>query len=1519
MHNRRVILERFSPPVREWFASTFAEPTAPQRDGWPAIISGRDTLICAPTGSGKTLTAFLWSVDALVRRAQEGTLSDETHVIYVSPLKALGNDIEKNLDGPLRRIRELAAGLGAPVPEIRVAVRSGDTPAAQRDLMVRKPPHILITTPESLYILLTAERSRRCLSTARVVIVDEIHAVAASKRGAHLALSLERLDALAHRRLQRIGLSATQRPIEEVARLLIGAGRDLSDGSPDCAIVDSGHRRDWDLSVWVPGQPLGPIASHELRAEVLDHIAELVTQHRTTLVFVNTRRLVERISHQLTERLGQGRVAAHHGSLSRALRLTAERGLKSGEIPVVVATASLELGIDIGQVDLVCHLGAPRAIATMLQRVGRSGHAVMGTPKGVLLPLTRDELLQCAACVEAARAGELDELTLPDKPLDVLAQHLVAECAARQVGEEELWALVRRAYEYRNLDRSEFEDVLAMLSDGVATSRGRRSAWLHFDRVNHVLRGRRGARLAAITCGGAIPDNADYDVIEDPTETFVGKVNEDFAIESMEGNVFLLGNTSWRIRRVEPGRVRVTDAHGQPPTVPFWLGEAPARTSALSEAVSRLRQRVADSSRDGGSAGERRRQEMLAALESECGLSPEGAEQLLDYVRETLAVLGTVPTRKRIIAERFFDEAGGMQLVLHAPFGGAINRAWGLGLRKRFCVSFDFELQAAATDDGVVLSLGQQHSFPLESTFSFLRSGNALSSLEQAVLRAPVFGTRFRWNASCALALLRQEKGRRVPTPLQRMRAEDLMAAIFPAQLACQDNAPGGPLVPPDHPIVTQTLRDCLHEWMDADGLLEVLRAVEAGEIETVAVETPQPSQMSHEILNANPYAFLDDAPLEERRARAVALRRLDPELDAGLGALSPEAIAEVREQASADIRDPDELHDHLLSVVLHPLAETVGVGTGETASSPPSLREMADELMASGRAAIVSWKVDGEATPQQALVAAERLALVRTLLPEAAVAPNITPPQGRGSDAPVDEEEALRSVVQGWLEQAGPTTAEELAGRLGLPGRAVERSLALLEGLGVAMRGRFTPGAQSEEWCDRRLLARIHRLTLRQLRREIEAVSAADFMRFLLRWQHVQPGSQLHGRDGVLAVIHQLQGLELPAPAWESDVFRARVARYNPDDLDYLCISGLVTWGRLTADEDAPVPTPLPGLLAPLPALLTPPGAFATGDLRQGNGHPGAGPRQRPAVRLKPTRSTPITFLLREQLALLAPPRTVAAALDGLSTAARQVVRHLEERGASFAGDIERATRRLPSEVEDALWELVSAGLVTGDGVAGLRRLVGEGSAIVRAPRLATHHRNRPLLQRPPRPPAAGRWALWRVDAEAVSEQERHEAVAQQLLRRYGVVFRELLARERHLPPWRVLLAIYRRWEARQDIRGGRFVSGFVGEQFALPQAVEALRGVRRAPQDGEKLVLVSAADPLNLVGIVLPGERVPIHSGGHIAYEKGTVLHAGPLGEIRARQSSRQSSLSELVPGEQSLPQGNELRENTQTVATY
>ncbi len=1443
---------QFHPLIQRWFNDRFERPTPSQEKGWESIAAGRSTLIAAPTGSGKTLAAFLWSIDRLIQRSLRGELDDTTSVVYVSPLKALGNDIAKNLQTPLTEIYRLADSEGILLPGIRVAVRSGDTPANERQSMVRTPPHILITTPESLYILLTAERSRRFLKSAETVIVDEIHAVAQDKRGAHLALSLERLEALAERPLQRIGLSATQKPIEEVARLLVGSEHVLPDGKPDCQIVDVGHKRELDLRVELPDQELGAIATHEMWAEVYEKIISQVKAHRTTLVFVNTRRFVERVAYQLSERLGEDKVGAHHGSLSRKTRLQVEEKLKSGELPVVVATASLELGIDIGHVDLVCHIGAPRTINVLLQRVGRSGHWLGAIPKGIFYPLTRDDLVQSVAGIRAVKEGELDRLTIPEKPFDILAQQMVATVASLAAGgknqqhdelgsgmmEETLWELARRAYPYRNLTKVEFEQLLEMLSEGLSTRRGRRGAYIHRDRINGVVRARRGARLTAITNGGAIPDTADYDVIQFPDETLVGKVNEDFAIESLAGDIFLLGNRSWRIRRVGSGKVWVEDAQGLPPSIPFWLGEAPARTRELSAAVSELRRELDERLADPGEA-----QRWLTAA---TGITAIVAEQIVNYIRETRAVLGCVPTQTQIVAERFFDEAGGMQLVIHSPWGNGINRAWGLALRKRFCVNFDRELQAAATDDGIVISLVEQHSFPTADVFSMLRPAIVERELTQAVLASPFFTNRWRWNATRALAVARHSGGKKVPVALQRMRAEDLLGAVFPEQVMCQDNQVG-PVEIPDHPLVNETLRDCLYEAMDLAGLQEIIEKIGREEIHTVAIDTPAPSAMAHEILNANPYAFLDDAPLEERRARAVSLRRVDPRMDGELGRLDAAAIKEVCDQAWPDVRDADELHDFMLSVGLLPVGEQ------------EEWTDWARQLIDSGRATRLSWATDLNGETQEAYVAAERLALVRLVLPTAVAHPELHLPEELMA-FPAAEEEAVRRIIHGWIEAVGPTTASQLSRRLGISVSKIETALLALESDGVVLRGEFT-GARGDEveWCDRVLLSRIHRLTLGRMRKEIEPVSATDFMKFLLAWQHVALRTQLHGRDGVLEVIRQLQGLELPAPAWEQHVLSARIKDYEPAHLEELCLAGVITWGRLRLNDDPQ----------------------QTQDANRPT-------QQRRRRLLVPTRTAPIAFLLRDELEFFL-DGAVPAWQDALrlSPAAREVGQLLAQRGASFLADIARGTGLLKVKAEEALWQLVAHGFATGDGIAGLRILLTpDNKRKGRRGRLRIISGGRTVERMMP----VGRWSLWREHPNVVPvETERViEHRAWQLLRRYGVMFRDLLARESYAPSWRSLLAVYRRLEARGEIRGGRFVNGFVGEQFALPAAVERLRAERRAKESDEPVV-ISSADPLNLVGILTPGGRISPYSNQVIAYENGTHVDVGPLGAVLSRRQSR------------------------------
>ena len=1584
------------PAVRAWFESTFTAPTPCQAKAWPEVRGGGHALIAAPTGSGKTLAAFLAVIDELAEEARRGVLDDAVRVVYVSPLKALSYDIERNLEAPLRGIAEWAERLGEPPVAIRAMVRTGDTPPAARQAMTRQPPHILVTTPESLHILLTSESGRKALRRARTVIVDEIHAVAGNKRGSHLALTLERLEALctaasaangsngegeeaaaagagqavnavqpslfgalangsdeageagddgrvseeAHaaisgggtcgrpgrpladrcsrtgagdrfpsaqgaRGLRRIGLSATQRPMALVAHFLVG------NREAPCAVIDEGFHRHRDLAIELPSSPLEPVMPTEVWDEVYDRIAALAREHRTTLVFANTRRLAERAARALAERLGEKEVASHHGSLSRERRFQAEQRLKSGTLTLLVATASLELGIDIGDVDLVCQLGTTRNIATFLQRVGRSGHGIEATPKGRLFPLSRDDLVECAALFDAVRRGELDTLSLVEQPLDVLAQQIVAEVASREWETAELLALVRNAWPYRGLDSQAFESVVDMLANGFTTRRGRRSAFVHWDRVNGRLRARRGARMTALTNAGTIAENADYAVVLEPSGTVIGTLNEDFAIETLPGDIFQLGLHSWRILRVESDRIRVEDAQGQPPTIPFWIGEAPSRTDALSEAVSRLRESIGRLVAGGPDlAGGIER--AVAWTTGEAGIPAEAARQLVDYLAAGQAALGVMPAAANLVLERFFDESGGMQLVIHSPLGGRINRAFGLALRKRFCRRFNFELQAAATEDNIVLSLGETHSFPLDEVTGYLSSATARDVLVQALLDAPLFNVRWRWNANVSLAVPRRMGGRKVPPPIQRMQAEDLVAVVFPDQIACAENLTGQREIP-DHPLVRQTIHDALHEAMDADGLIALLERIEGGEVEVHARDLPEPSPFAHEILNAKPYAFLDDAPLEERRTRAVSARRwLDPASAADLGRLDPEAIERVRAEAWPDTDSADTLHDALVMLgflteremhqALHIPGPLEGREQGLAANRPAPNHRSGDvrppaagpENEASGPVPVQSpgganplaagTRVTPEAEspypdfesaaarteplatlirgrragrlvgpgsrPAPLWVAAERVLDVRAARPDGALGLDPAP----GTVPPSSPEDALRELVRDRLGGLGPVTSTALAAGIGVDNGSVRTALAALESEGFVLRGDFTgangtprasgpaavPGPDPDsgpepEWCERRLLARIHRYTLARLRREIDPVEPADYMRFLFAWHGLD--ERREGAAGLVAVLEQLEGFEAPVAAWEDSILAARLRGYDPNWLDTLCLTGRLVWLRRT---------------------------------RSSSPHAGT------------TTATRVAFIDRRHLAAWRPAGTNEdpEALGAMSSRARRIREILRAGGAQFFDDLKVQSGLLATQVEDGLAELVAGGHVTADGYAGLRALVRR------------HRRNGPSRRMDPFG-EAGRWCLVdsRLPPNHAAPADPIDRIVDVLLRRYGVLFRKVLEREAGLPPWRELVRVLRRREDRGEVRGGRFVNRFSGEQFALPEAVGELRRIRRAASTGRVLAL-SAADPLNLTGIVTPGDRVSSTAAREVAYRDGEPDGDAPPAAPRRRATSRRGA---------------------------
>ena len=1377
-------LTAFHPAVAGWFKNRFpGGPTEAQSRAWAVTSQHRNALIAAPTGSGKTLAAFLSAINDLVVEGLTKGLSDEVHVLYVSPLKALSNDIQKNLQEPLAGIRDQLLEQGLDDVPIRDAVRTGDTSAFERNRMRRTPPHILVTTPESLFILLTSESGRAMLKSVKSVIVDELHSVAGSKRGSHLMLSLERLDALCGRAPVRVGLSATVKPLEDMARFLIGNREDAIE------IVDTGHVRERDLALELPRSPLEAVMANEVWDELYDRLAELIQSHRTTLIFVNNRRLAERATRFLAERIGAEHVATHHGSLSKEHRLDAETRLKEGRLKALIATSSLELGIDIGDIDLVCQMGSPRMISALLQRVGRAGHAIGAIPKGRLFPLSLDDLVECTALLDSVRRGELDKIRVPKKPLDVLAQQVVAEVACQEWGVDELLAALRRAQPYKELTAEEFEQVLRMLADGYSTRRGRRSAYLHYDTVNRRLRPRRGAKLTAVTNGGVIPDQFDYDVVLNPEGYRIGSIGEDFAFESLPGDIFQLGNTSYKVQKVEVNKVFVEDARGAPPTLPFWVGDAPARSDELSASVSRLRE-LATEKLEGGDL-----ETCDRWLREELALSEVAASQLAQYLAAGLGALGKLPTLDTVVFERFFDEVGDTHLVIHSTYGSRVNKAWGLALRKRFCRQFNFELQASALEDSIVLSLGPTHSFPLEDVKQFLNSDNACNVLIQALLDAPMFATRWRWDATIALALRRMQNGKRLPAPFQRADSEDLLTVVFPDQVACAENLTG-PRIVPDHPIVRQTIEDCLHETMDVDGFISLIKRIEDGTVEVVYRDLTGPSPLSHAVITARPYAFLDDGDAEGRRTRAInAQRHLEPQEAADLGRLDPDAIERVKKEAWPEIGTHDELHDAL---VVYGFLTAPEVEPWKTQLA--RLREERRVVFHEGL-----W------------VAVERSAEFER--------------------ARSGETEALAEIVRSRLELVGPVTEAKLSVGLDVPASQVHAALLFLESEGSVMRGRFS-GGREEEWCDRRLLLRIHRQTRDRKRSEIQALPPAQFMRFLFRWQRVA----MEGRDdrregeaGLLAVLRELEGFAIPAGAWERDILPLRVKNYVPSDLDKLCAAGRIAWYRpfeVSGSEIAP----------------------ATG----------------------PVRSTPIMLVGREALAHWQRNAEASEAVEGLSARGVKILESLQRHGASFFDDLVHDTGLLRSDVETGLGELVSRGRVTSDSFAGIRALI---TSKKRRERLRQYRR--PFLSLED----AGRWNLPRrarvvPEADALGAPEV-DHIARVLLRRYGVVFRKLLERESELPPWRELLYVYRRMEARGEILGGRFVSGFAGEQFALPEAADLLKGVSR--DESVDQVSVSATDPLNLAGIVTGGELLPAIARNRVLFDRGIPVAVQAGGEVR------------------------------------
>jgi ATP-dependent helicase Lhr and Lhr-like helicase len=1478
------VLDGFHPAVRAWFVERFGKPSPAQALGWPAIAGcdktpGHDVLLCAPTGSGKTLAAFMWAIDRLFREAERGQLGDRISVLYVSPLKALANDIRVNLEEPLTGIRaaaqRLAAGgngRGKPAQdktkrllEVRAGLRTGDTTAGERSAMLRRPPHILVTTPESLFILLTSPRFRQSLGAVRHIIVDELHALAPNKRGAHLMVTLERLERMVRAsgapRPARIGLSATLNPIGRLAEFLAGAEVD-SNGArhprPVKIVRADDRARKMDLRVIAPGPELGALATHQHWEAMYDAVAEMVRQHRTTLVFTLSRRWAERIALNLQKRLGNDAVMAHHGSLARAERLQAEQRLKRGELRALVATSSLELGIDVGAVDLVCQIDSPKSISAAIQRIGRSGHQLDATPKGRLFALTLDDLIECGAAVRAIRQGRLDEVEIPGGCLDVAAQQIVAIAAEEdEIGEADVMRLVRGAYNFAGLDRKTLTNLLEQLSAELPARIQGAAPKIFYDPIGARVRARRAARLAAITSGGTIPESGNLDVVIASEGRRIGDVEEDFAQESSRGDIFTLGSTPWRVLGISRNRFLVEPAPGMAPSLPFWQTEAAGRSPALSSETSALRveifRRIEQA--DGLAAAE-----FLAA---ECAMDESAARQAVDYIRRGQGALGAIPDDHTLVVERFFDGLGGTQIVIHAPFGMRVNRGLGLAIRKRLCQSFDFEIQASAIDDAVLLALNARHSFPLESLMAMLSPRTVRRVLEQALLAAPMFEVRLRHVATRALLVMRSARGRKVPAWIQRLRAQEISAAIFPQRDACLENRPAEVELP-GHFIAAETMHECLTESADIERIERLLSAIERGAMRVVTVDAIAPSVFAHRILLAWDYSFLDDGERANRRSRTVSMNRAMAEdvfrtedLSAMLASEAVQSVeAEVSGRAlSRRARDRDEL---CALIRAHGALE---------------ITDAAERIAGDADAMVSALEREGRvvrarlvAGARELLIVAQDAALFRAAYPDVTVersagAPEL-PIEAR-TEVP-EPGEAQREIVRRAMATSGPLEVSEIAERLRMTAAAVKNHLLALEAGGVVFRGHFTPrmgrvgapqapamASPPEQWCDRYNLEKIHRLTLSGLRAQIEPCADHEYAAFRLRWNHVGGAGIEADQAGVAAVLEQLSGVALAPELWERDVLPVRIPGYRPEWLDLLCLGGAVVWAAVPGDEPA-------------------------GEI--------------------PSR---ITFLRRRRAGGGRLDGTAASAIAGefSDEDERKVFLALAAGGAQYLDELAERAGLAERTALAALWRLAAAGRVSNDSFAPLRLLWSAPEAATRAisPGAAANRRTRQdaAIRARLRSSVSGRWsalggsaaasaatdppsagAISGENSAALRERDLARDRAEALLRRHGIVSREMLALQGEHLAWHDISFALRRMEYAGTIRRGYFVRGLSGEQYALPEALEMLAVVRGLNPAREGPVAISAADPANPYGAMLPGCGIAREPGNVLVLRAGRVV---------------------------------------------
>ncbi|HVM27768.1 MAG TPA: ATP-dependent helicase [Mycobacteriales bacterium] len=1481
-------LARFSPATRAWFEGAFAAPTAAQEGAWEAISSGQSTLVVAPTGSGKTLSAFLWSLDRLAATPPPEDPKTRCRVLYVSPLKALAVDVERNLRAPLAGIRQAAQRLELPVPDLRVGTRSGDTPAEERRAFARTPPDVFITTPESLFLVLTSA-ARESLRGVETVIVDEVHAVSGTKRGAHLALTLERLDALLERPAQRVGLSATVRPIDEVARFL-GGSRQVTVVQPPSAKVI-------EVEVVVPvedmsqlGEPSGPVsggsaAGAEPRASIWpaleERIVDLVEQHRSTIVFCNSRRTAERLTSRLNEiaseraagpsepepvvlvadrpegssgvkpggasfvrgpaqHPGQGGTGrptdgvvelarAHHGSVSREQRTQIEEALKSGRLPCVVATSSLELGIDMGAVDLVVQVESPPSVASGLQRIGRAGHQVGAVSRGVVLPKYRGDLVQCAVVAERMVGGGIEATTYPRNPLDVLAQQVVAMCAMETWTVDDLAALVRRSAPFSTLPQSALEATLDMLSgrypsDDFAELRPR----ITWDRVTGVLAGRPGAQRLAVTSGGTIPDRGLFGVFLVGTATSaasggagsrVGELDEEMVYESRVGDVFLLGSSAWRIEDITHDRVLVTPAPGQPGRMPYWHGDAPGRPIELGRALGAFLREVSALSDD--DARQRLR---------DGGLDELAATNLLAYLAEQREATGTLPDDRTILVERFRDELGDWRMAIHSPFGAQVNQPWALALSARLRETFGVDVQSMHSDDGIVLRMPDTD---LEGDAAPSGAGAVFdpADVEPAVQAevggSALFASRFRECAARALLLPRRNPTRRTPLWQQRQRSAQLL------QVASQYGS---------FPVVLETMREVLQDVFDVPGLVQLMKDVEARRVRVVEVETQQPSPFARSLLFGYIGAFMyeGDAPLAERRAQALSL---DSALLAELlgqaelrELLSPEALAEVelevqRLTEGRRVKDAEGVAD-----LLRVLGDLTTAEAVERGAEPVWLHELEDTRRA------IRVRIAG----QERWAAVEDAGRLQDAL-------GVALPVGVAEAFTEPVRDPLGDLVSRYARTHGPFVPADVAARFGLGVAVVDAALARMSASGRVVHGEFRPGGTGLEWCDAEVLRTLRRRSLAKLRKEVEPVAPDALARFLPAWQGLgRQGGR--GLDGLLRAVEQLQGAPVPASALESLVLPSRVADYTPALLDELTASGEVLWA-------------------------------GSGSLPGNDGW--------------------VSLQLADSADLLLPPLDADASLTPLHA---QVLEVLDGGQALFFRAISDRVGSLDDgALVSALWDLVWSGHLTNDTVAPLRTLLGAGRtshSSRKAPvRQRSPYRSRPVSGRPGMPTrtgpptAAGRWS--RLPDRDTDTTRRTHAVAEALLDRYGVVTRGSVVAERVPGGFAAVYQVLKVLEETGRVRRGYFVEGLGAAQFAAPGAVDRMRALaaistrqeeplwstpvpgawdaslhmqrQRQRRDEARAVVLAATDPANPYGAALPW---PPQDSGHRPGRKAGAL---------------------------------------------